>query len=891
MHLKDLSKHYNPKPVEEKWYDFWVRGGYFHADEKSDKKSYSVVIPPPNVTDILHLGHALNNTLQDILVRWKRMQGYEVEWLPGVDHAGIATQVVLEKKLAEEGKSRQKIGREKFVQLAWEWKEKNGEAILNQLKKIGCSCDWERTRFTLDQGLSDAVLEVFIHLYKKGLIYRGERIINWCPRCQTSLSDDEAEREEKEGHLWYIKYKLKGSDDYITVATTRPETMLGDTAVAVSPKDRRFKKLVGKSAILPILDRELKIVADDFVDPEFGTGMVKVTPAHDPNDFDIGNRHKLERINILNPNGTLNENAGRFAGMDRYVAREALVAELKKKKLLEKVEPYHLALNLCYRCGSEIEPYLSEQWFVKMEPLAKPAIEAVKSGKIRFYPEHWAKVYLHWMENIRDWCISRQLWWGHRIPVWYCLDCEEIIVSKTPPTECKKCRSRNLKQDEDVLDTWFSSWLWPFSTFGWPKRTQELKRFYPTKALFTASEIIFLWVARMAMAGLEFMDEVPFFDVYIHGTVRDANGVKMSKSLGNGIDPLEIIRDYGADALRTSMILVTPEGQDPCISFNTFELGRNFANKLWNASKFVMANLKDGYLPTPGIKTDSSDLKLEDLWILSRLNRTAKDVTNFMENYKFNSAVKTLYDFVWHDFCDWYVEMIKSRFSLPEKDKGRISAQEMAHLVLNHILRLLHPFAPFVTEEIWHHLYESEISTPDHTLMHAEWPKVEKEFINDSLEATMERVQEVVYSIRNIRSEMNVPPAKKANVMVKADHKDLARVLEDNKDHIINLGRVENLKIGMRIKKPDHAASAVIRDAEIFVPLKGLIDLEQERLRLEKELSKVTTLLEKTNRKLSNEDFLKRAPGNIIEKEKAKKENYQKMVEKLNKNLEEITGW
>lgn len=891
MHWKDLPKHYNPKPVEEKWYDFWMKGGYFHADEKSNKESYSVVIPPPNVTDILHLGHALNNTLQDILVRWKRMQGYEVEWLPGVDHAGIATQVVLEKKLAEEGKSRQKIGREKFVQLAWEWKEKNGEVILNQLKKIGCSCDWERARFTLDQGLSDAVLEVFLHLYNKGLIYRGKRIINWCPRCQTSLSDDETEREEKEGSLWYIKYKLKGSDDFIAVATTRPETMLGDTAVAVNPKDRRFKKLIGKSAILPILDRELKIVADDFVDPEFGTGMVKVTPAHDPNDFEIGIRHNLERINILNPNGTLNENAGKFAGMDRYVAREALVAELKKKKLLEKVEPYHLALNLCYRCGSEIEPYLSEQWFVKMEPLAKPAIEAVKSGKVKFYPEHWAKVYLHWMENIRDWCISRQLWWGHRIPVWYCLDCNEIMVSKTTPTECNKCKSKNLKQDEDVLDTWFSSWLWPFSTFGWPEKTEELKKFYPTRALFTACEIIFLWVARMVMAGLEFMGEVPFFDVYIHGTVRDANGVKMSKSLGNGIDPLEIVRDYGADALRTSIILVTPEGQDPCISFNTFELGRNFANKLWNASKFVMANLNDDYSPTAAIKMDLSDLKLEDFWILSRLNRTAKDVTNFMENYKFNSAVKTLYDFVWHDFCDWYVEMIKSRFSLPKKDNDRISAQEMAHLVLNHILRLLHPFAPFVTEEIWHHLYESEISTPDHTLMDAEWPKVEKEFINDSLEATMDRVQEVVYSIRNIRSEMNVPPAKKANVMVKVDHKELSKIFEDNKDHIINLGRVENLKIGTRIKKPDHAASAVIKDAEIFVPLKGLIDLEQEHLRLEKELSRITALLEKTNKKLSNEDFLKRAPVNIIEKEKARKENYQKMVEKLNKNLEEITGW
>jgi valyl-tRNA synthetase len=891
MNWKDLPKHYNPKQVEDKWYDFWMRGGYFHADVKSKKETYSVVIPPPNVTDILHLGHALNNTLQDILIRWKRMQGYEAEWLPGVDHAGIATQVVLEKKLAEEGKSKEKIGRERFVQLAWEWKEKNGEAILNQLKKIGCSCDWERTRFTLDQGLSEAVSEVFLHLYNKGLIYRGKRIINWCPRCQTSLSDDETEREEKEGHLWHIKYKLKGSDDFITVATTRPETMLGDTAVAVNPKDRRFKKLVGKSAILPILDRELKIVADDFVDPEFGTGMVKVTPAHDPNDFEIGNRHNLERINILNPDGTLNQNAGKFAGMDRYVARDALVAELKKKKLLEKVEPYHLAVNLCYRCGSEIEPYLSEQWFVKMEPLAKPAIQAVKSGKIKFYPEHWAKVYLHWMENIRDWCISRQLWWGHRIPVWYCSDCDEIIVSKTAPVECRKCKSKNLRQDEDVLDTWFSSWLWPFSTFGWPKKTEELKRFYPTKALFTASEIIFLWVARMVMAGFEFMGEAPFYDVYIHGTVRDTNGVKMSKSLGNGIDPLDIIRDYGTDALRTSMILVTPEGQDPCISFNTFELGRNFANKLWNASKFVMANLKDGYLPAARVETGLSKLKLEDLWILSRLNRTVKDVTGFMENYRFNSAIKALYDFVWHDFCDWYVEMIKSRFSLPQENKDRISAQKVAHLVLNHILRLLHPFAPFVTEEIWHHLYKMGPSGSDHTLMYAEWPKVKREFINDGLETTMERLQEVVYSIRNIRSEMNVPQAKKANVMVRVDHKDMLKILEDNKDHIMNLGKVENLKIRIRMKKPDHAASAVIKDAEIFVPLEGLIDLEQERLRLEKELSFVTALLDKTNKKLSNEDFLKRAPKNIIEKEKTKREDYQKMVGKLNKNLEEITGW
>jgi valyl-tRNA synthetase len=734
-------------------------------------------------------------------------------------------------------------------------------------------------------------LEVFLHLYGKGLIYRGERIINWCPRCQTSLSDDETERDDREGHLWYIKYKLKGSDDFIAVATTRPETMLGDTAVAVNPGDRRFKKLVGKSAILPILDRELKIVADDFVDPEFGTGMVKVTPAHDPNDFEIGNRHDLERINILNPDGTLNQNAGKFAGMDRYEAREALVAELKKKKLLEKIEPYDLSLNLCYRCGSEIEPYLSKQWFVKMEPLAKPAIEAVKSGRVKFHPEHWAKVYLYWMENIRDWCISRQLWWGHRIPVWYCSDCDEIMVSKTPPAECTKCKGKQLTQEEDVLDTWFSSWLWPFSTFGWPEKTEELKRFYPTRALFTASEIIFLWVARMVMAGLEFMGEVPFSDVYIHGTVRDASGVKMSKSLGNGIDPLDIIGDYGADALRTSMILVTPEGQDPCISLNTFELGRNFANKLWNASKFVMANLGNGYSPATGVKTDSGQLKLEDLWILSRLNRTTGEVTDLLQNYRFNSAVKTLHDFVWHDFCDWYVEMVKPRFGLPEEDKDRVSAQQVAHLVLKHILKLLHPFAPFVTEEIWHHLYGMDSSESDRTLMYEEWPKLDKEIINAGLEATMERVQEVVYSIRNIRSEMNVPPAKKANVMIKVDHKELAGILEENKDHITTLGKVENLKIGMRMKKPDHAASAVIKDAEIFVPLEGLIDLEQERLRLEKELSRITALLDKANKKLSNDDFLKRAPGNIIKKEKEKREDYQKMLEKLNKNLEEITGW
>jgi len=612
MRLTDLSKHYNPKLTEDKWYQFWLGKAFFHADVKSKKETFSVVIPPPNVTDVLHLGHALNNTLQDILIRWKRMQGYEVEWLPGTDHAGIATQVILEKNLAKEGSSKEKLGREKFVELAWEWKRKNGDAILNQLKKIGCSCDWDRTRFTLDDGLSEAVLEVFVHLYNKGLIHRGKRIINWCPRCQTSISDDETEREEKEGSLWYIKYKLKGSDEYITVATTRPETMLGDTAVAVNPKDKRFKNLLSKSAILPILDRELRIVADDFVDPEFGTGMVKVTPAHDPNDFEIGQRHDLEKINVMNPNGTMNENAGKFAGMDRYACRQALVAELKKKKLLEKIEPYRVPVALCYRCGTEIEPYLSEQWFVKMKPLAQPAIEAVETGKVRFYPERWTKTYMHWMENIRDWCISRQLWWGHRIPVWYCQDCNQTIVAKTAPSECTKCKSKNLKQDEDVLDTWFSSWLWPFSTFGWPEKAPELEKFYPTRALFTASEIIFLWVARMVMAGYEFMGREPFSDVYIHGTVRDEFGVKMSKSLGNGIDPLEIIDEYGADALRTTMMLVTPEGQDTLIARRTFQVGQHFANKLWNMAKFVMANLSDEFTPETEFRLGEGDGKLED---------------------------------------------------------------------------------------------------------------------------------------------------------------------------------------------------------------------------------------------------------------------------------------
>jgi len=885
---KELPKHYSPKTVEEIWYGSWLQSGIFHAKLDSGKNPFSMVIPPPNVTDILHLGHALNNTLQDILIRWKRMQGYEALWLPGIDHAGIATQVVIEKNLAKEGKTRQSVGREKFIKMAWEWQEKNGQTILNQLKKIGCSCDWERSRFTLDEGFSQAVAEVFVRLYNKGLIYRGNYIINWCPRCGTSISDEETEHQELEGKLWYIRYKLKSSDDFVTVATTRPETMLGDTALAVNPKDKRYKKLIGSSAILPILDRELKIIADDRVDINFGTGVVKVTPAHDPIDFEIATQHNLEKIVVINPDGTMNENAGKFKGMDRFECRKAILGELKKKKLLEKEEPYKYSIGHCYRCGTIVEPYLSEQWFVKMKPLAKPAIEAVKSGELRFYPEHWSKVYLHWMENIRDWCISRQLWWGHRIPVWYCQDCNQTIVSNKPPQECDKCKGKSLKQEEDVLDTWFSSWLWPLSTFGWPKETQDFKHFYPTKSLFTASEIIFLWVARMVMAGFEFTGKLPFNDVYIHGTVRDTNGVKMSKSLGNGIDPLDIIKEYGADALRASMMLVTPDGQDPCISVNTFDLGRNFANKLWNASKLVMLNCD-------GRKTDIlasyKDLDLIDKWILSRLNRAIQEVTNLMQNYRFNSSIKVLYDFVWHDFCDWYLELIKPRLSQTGTTQTNLPDGAVAVYVLDNILRLLHPFIPFITEEIWYHLYAYPIDDTTKTIMRTEWPKKQSDLIKPELEDVVDKVQKVVYAIRNIRSEMNIPPTVEIKVILKVDNRELLSILRENQQHITTLGRVDSLEMGARIKKPSWAASAVIKDVEIFVPLEGVVDVEKERARLEKEIVRVADLLTKTNKKLSNEDFLKRAPGEIIEKEETKRGDYEKMIDKLNQNLERIMRW
>ncbi len=882
---KPKSKPYDPKEVEDRLYEKWVKAGYFKGDPNSDKKKFSIVIPPPNVTDILHLGHALNNTVQDILIRQKRMAGFEVEWLPGADHAGIATQVVVEKQLAAEGTTRRELGREKFHERTKEWAYKNKDIILGQLRKIGCSADWERTRFTIDDSLSRAVKEVFIHLHEKGLIYRGNRIVNWCPSCNTSLSDDEVEHVDKAGHLWYVKYKIKGSDDYLTVATTRPETMLGDTALAVNPKDAKYKRYVGKTVILPILEREIPIIADTYVDPEFGTGVVKVTPAHDPNDFEIGLRHDLKQINILNTDGTLNANAGKFKGLDRYEARKQLIEELDAKGQLDKTDKYDLSVGTCYRCHNEIEPYLSEQWFVRMAPMAKPAIEAVKNGKLRFHPDHWSKTYLHWMENIRDWCISRQLWWGHRIPVYYCEECGEIMVAREKPEKCAKCKGTKITQDEDVLDTWFSSWLWPFSTFGWPDKTPMLDKFYPTDVLVTAHEIIFLWVARMVMAGYEFMNELPFTDVYIHGIVRDTNGIKMSKSLGNGIDPLEIIDKYGADAMRMSLLLATPDGQDPWISKNTFEGGRNFVNKLYQVSRFVILRLDGRSFDIDDIPKD--DLILVDRWILSRLAGTIETVNRAFSEFRLSAAAKTLYGFTWNDFCSWYIELIK-----PDQPGQPIreTSLKVAVYTLDKILKLLHPFIPFVTEEINLKLGEC-FPDKEETLIFGPWPEDLEKFKDEKLESSLESIQAVVNAVRSIRAEMNVPPGKRADLHIRITDDEIGRLLDNYQDYFRSLAKIDTLHIGKDIKKPGLSASAVISGAEIFVPLEGLINVDAEKKRLEKDLAGLKTQLERLAKKLANADFLKNAPGDIVEKEKARRTDIEERVEKLNKNLEQLIGW
>jgi len=872
--MKDIPSRYNPKDIEKSLYSKWESEGLFHVEPASGKKPFTIVMPPPNVTGILHMGHALNNTLQDILIRWKRMQGFTSLWVPGTDHAGIATQNVVEKKLVKEGKTRNDLGREKFVDEVWKWRKEYGSTIINQLKRLACSCDWKRTRFTMDKGLSEAVLEAFVQLYNKGLIYRGNYIINWCPRCQTALSDEEAPHVDTEGKLYYIKYPFKDADkDGVVVATTRPETMLGDMAVAVNPKDKRYKKLIGKKLILPIIGREIEIIADDFVDKEFGTGAVKVTPAHDPNDFDISKRHNLKPVKVMHPDARMNENAARFNGMDRFHAREGIIKELEQKGLLLKTTPHHHAVGHCYRCHTAIEPYLSLQWFVKMKPLAKPAIEAVKKGRIKFYPSRWTKVYLNWMENIRDWCISRQIWWGHRLPVYYCQGCKHVVCSKVRPQKCPKCSSKDLHQDEDVLDTWFSSWLWPFSTLGWPEKTKDLKYFYPTDVLVTAPEILFFWVARMSMAGMEFMGETPFKDVYLHGTVRDLTGKKMSKSLGNIIDPIDIIDEFGADALRYSMIAITATGQDVFLSREKFEIGRNFANKIWNASRFVLMNI-EGEIHTD-IDLKVKELNFADRWILSKLNTATEEITKSLEKYRFNEAESIIYDFFWHEFCDWYVEMVKP-------DIKAKNVQKVLMYVLENSLKLLHPFMPFVTEAVWQNISKRK------SIMVESWPKSIKTLSDKDIERDMEIVKSIIVSIRNIRSDMNIPYTKKLKIYLVPLKKGGEAILKPGIDYIKHFARLEELKVDKGIKKPAHCATAVLEGFNIFIPLEGVIDVEAEKARLIKKMHDLERQLEFTDKRVKDKNFVDKAPEKVVKLEKEKSQKLTEQIKRLEGTLNSL---
>ncbi len=878
----ELSPSYDPKDVEEKWYRTWEQEGHFHADVSDGKEPYTIVIPPPNVTGNLHMGHALNNTLQDILVRWQRMQGRSALWMPGMDHAGIATQNVVERLLKEEGKTKYDLGREKFEERVWEWKEHSGGQITGQLRRLGCSLDWERERFTLDEGLSKAVHRVFATLYEEGLIYQGYRIINWCPRCETALSDIETEYRDVEGHLWYIKYP-DGEGGHITVATTRPETMLGDSGIAVNPEDERYRHLIGKTVILPLMEREIPVVPDEFVDREFGTGLVKVTPAHDPNDFEMGKAHNLEEIIIMDENAVINENGKQYQGMPRFEAREKIVEDLKEKGLLEKIEKHDHSVGHCYRCGTVIEPYLSKQWFVKIQPLADKAIKAVKEGKIRFVPQNWEKTYFDWMYNIRDWCISRQLWWGHRIPAFHCLDCEHITVKAEDPDACEKCGSKNLKQDEDVLDTWFSSGLWPFSTLGWPDGTPELKKYYPTSVLVTAFDIIFFWVARMIMMGLKFMGSEPFSDVYIHALIRDEEGFKMSKSRGNVVDPLVVMDQYGTDAFRFTLAIFAAQGRDIVFSEKRVEGYRAFCNKIWNATRFILMNLGEGFTPA---ELAQDDLEHFDRWILHRLNDTIGAVTRGLEEYKFNDAAHAIYDFWWHDFCDWYLELTKQRIYSSESgmEKSGETAKQVLFHVLKHSILLLHPFMPFITEEIW-----DKITGDENTrIMVSEWPKKNPSFSfpEDMKEAAL--FQEIVYKIRNVRGEMNIPPDKKADVVFKTESKPLRTLIERETVDFRALARVNELTVDPSYEPDSTDASAVLPEVEIYIPLKGLIDFDKEKARLEKEISRVETELRKVEGKLANEKFLGKAPEEVIEKERKKREEFSEVLAKLKESCNKI---
>ena len=868
---KELEKVYDPKQVEDKTYRFWMEKGYFHAEPNPQKKPYTIVIPPPNITGQLHLGHALDCTLQDSIIRFKRMQGYEALWLPGTDHASIATEAKIVEAMHKEGVTKEDLGREGFLERAWEWKKTYGGKIVEQLKKMGSSCDWERERFTLDEGCSEAVKEVFVRLYEKGLIYRGERIINWCPHCLTSISDAEVEYEEHDGHFWHIRYPLSDGSGYLEIATTRPETLLGDTALAVHPDDERYKDLVGKTVILPLVGREIPIVADSYVEMDFGTGVVKITPAHDPNDFEVGLRHNLPVINVMNDDATINENGGKYQGMDRYECRKQIVLDLESEGFLVKVEDHKHNVGSCYRCSTTVEPRVSKQWFVKMEPLAGPAIEAVRSGETKFVPDRFSKIYYHWMENIRDWCISRQLWWGHRIPAWYCQDCGEVIVAKEEPHTCPKCGGCHLEQDPDTLDTWFSSALWPFSTLGWPKQTEELKYFYPTSTLVTGYDIIFFWVARMIFSGVENTGKSPFQTVFIHGIVRDAQGRKMSKSLGNGIDPLKVIDEYGADALRFTLATNNSPGNDMRFVEEKVKASRNFANKIWNATRFILMNLSD--------EVDKPELpqllQTEDKWILSKLNTLIKEVTDNLEKFELGIAVQKLYDFIWDVLCDWYIELTKSR--IQAGGESAKSAQKVLIYVMNQCLKLLHPIMPFITEEIW-----QAIPNDCESIMIAPWPQYQEDLCFRQEEEDFEKVMSAIKAIRNRRAEMNVPPSKKARVLVKTLDTD---VFESGAMFIERLASASEVKVsGVAPQQGEDFSDAVqvITDsARIFIPLDELVDKEKELARLEKERKACEKDISMVEQKLSSQGFIEKAPQNVVEAERVKLEKHKERMEKI----------
>ncbi len=879
--MKELNKTYDPCIVEDRIYADWLENNYFHAEVDETKEPYTIVIPPPNITGQLHMGHALDNTIQDILIRTKRMQGYNALWMPGTDHASISTEVKIVEKMAEEGLTKKDIGREAFLERAWAWKDEYGNRILQQLKKLGCSCDWERERFTLDEGLSAAVLEVFVRQYNKGHIYRGEKLVNWCPHCKTTISDAEVNHEDLQGNFWHFKYQITGTDEYIAFATTRPETMLGDTAVAVNPDDERYAKFVGKTVTVPIVNREIPIIADEYVEKDFGTGVVKITPAHDPNDFMVGERHNLPRINIMNDDGSMNENAGSYQGLDRYEARKRIIEEFKTLGLFIKQEPITHAVGLHERCNQVVEPLMKLQWFMKMKPLAGPAIDVYKDGRLRIVPDRFGKVYLHWLENIKDWCISRQLWWGHRIPAYYCDECGHVHVATTKPEKCEKCTHTGLTQDEDTLDTWFSSALWPFSTLGWPNETKELKHFYPTNVLVTAYDILFFWVVRMVFSGMEHMGEVPFKDVLFHGLIRDSQGRKMSKSLGNGIDPLEVVEKFGADALRLTLVSGTSLGNDLRFYYEKLEANRNFLNKIWNATRFILMNISDEDEKALEDENFKPSFTVPDRWILSKINTLAKEVCENIDHYELSVAVNKIHEFIWDEYCDWYIEMVKPRLYNKE-DPTRLTALWTLKQVLIDSMKLLHPFMPFITEEIF-----TSVQSKEKTVMLSSYPAFKDENCYPEAEKAVGLVKEAVKGIRNIRVQMNVPPSKKVNITVVSAKDEVLTLFKDSAVFFAPLANAKSVDFAANNSNiPEDSVSVVIQDCVLYMPFAELVDVSAEIERLTKEKNRLNDEVSRIEKKLSNEGFMAKAPAAVVDVEREKMQKYSNMLEQVIQQLE-----